>query len=285
MTEGDAFYSAEEIRERLSISTLVFWQYRPICESALQECANHGITRIELLESNQQFDMADAQSMTLIGKACRSCGIQVRSYHAHLVNFLDLDTEEERVQRVDLCRRQIDTMLDLGGVVWGSHAGKADATLVKSYEDLARHVEGTGAVIAVENFAGEGMSVEERVAFLDLIDHPQVGMILDIGHVRDDTGANPMASPGGPTRVVELCGHRLRHVHLHGFKDGEDHHPPLVDGDTIQWVELFRALRAVGYQGDMNFEPSGEPLHRDTLEFTALAPARIVEMAASTGNT
>ena len=202
-----------------------------------------------------------------------------------MTKYADLDTEEERVQRVDLCRRQIDTMLDLGGVVWGSHADKADATLVKSYEDLARHVEGTRAVIAVENFGGEGKWVEDRMEFLDLIDHPQVGMILDIGHVRDDTGANPMASPGGPTRVVELCGHRLRHVHLHGFKDGEDHHPPLVDGDTIQWVELFRALRAVGYPGDMNFEPSGEPLHRNTLEFTALAPARIVEMAAGAGRT
>jgi sugar phosphate isomerase/epimerase len=121
------------------------------------------------------------------------------------------------------------------------------------------------------------------MAFLDEIDHPQVGMILDIGHVRNPDGANPMALPGGPTRVLELCGRRLCHVHLHGFKDGVDHFPPFVEGDTIQWVELFRMLRAVGYSGYMNFEPSGEPRHLNAIEATALVPERIVEMDAQTG--
>ena len=280
MSKKDAFYTAEEIRKRLSISTLVFWHYRPVGEHALRECARLGIKRIELLQSPEQFDMADARSMRLIGETCRSCGIELRAYHAHMTHFLDVDTEADRIARVDLCRRQIDTMLDLGGVLWGPHAGAADATVLRSYEELARHVEGTPAVIAVENFTGERMSVEDRIAFLDEMDHPQVGMILDIGHVRNSNGENPMTLPGGPTRVLELCGRRLFHVHLHGFKDGSDHHPPLVEGDLIRWVELFRMLRAVGYAGDINFEPSGEPIHSGTLAAVAAAPERIVEMEA-----
>jgi sugar phosphate isomerase/epimerase len=155
--EGDRFYTVEELRKRLSISTLVFWEYRPIGQSTLEELARHGIRRIELLESPEQFDMTDVRSMRFIKEACRSCGIEVVAYHAHKTNFSDLDTEVKRIERVDFCRRQIDTMLDLGGKLWGSHARAADATLVKCYEELARHVEGTPAAIAVENFTAERM--------------------------------------------------------------------------------------------------------------------------------
>ena len=280
MGEEDGFYTVEELRKRLSISTYVFWEYRPIGQGTLEELAQHGIRSIELLESPEQFDMADARSMRFIGEVCRSCGIEVVAYHAHKTNFADLDTEAKRITRVDCCRRQIDTMLDLGGKLWGCHAHTMDATLVESYEELARHIEGTEAVVTVENFTGEGMWVEKRMAFLNKIDHPQVGMILDIGHVRNREGANPVTLPGGPTQVLELCGRRLRHVHLHGFKDGVDHFPPFVEGDTIQWVELFRMLRTIGYSGAMNFEPLGEPRHRSTLQAVALAPERIVEMEA-----
>ncbi|MBT4497538.1 MAG: sugar phosphate isomerase/epimerase, partial [Gemmatimonadetes bacterium] len=141
------------------------------------------------------------------------------------------------------------------------------------------HVEGTDAVVTVENFTHEGVSVEDRVRFLDALDHPQVGMILDIGHVRDENGVNPMSLSGGPTRVLKLCGHRLRHIHLHGFREGRDHFPPLAAGDEIQWRELLRMLRSVDYPGYMNFEPQGDPVHSGTLEQTACAPERLAEIS------
>ena len=276
-----AFYTADEIEARLSISTLVFRGYRPIGERTLEELARHGLTRIELLESREQFDMEDSKSMAHIARACRSTGVAVGSYHAHQTTFSDVGTESERQARVDVCRRQIDTMLELGGTVWGCHAQDADEVVTKSYEELLAHVEGTAAVLTVENFMRPGVGVTDRVAFLDAVDHPQLGMILDIGHVRDGDGQNPMTVPGGPTATLGLCGHRLRHVHLHGFMNGRDHHPPMVEGDGIEWVELFRALRAAQYGADMNFEPQGDPIHADTLEYTARAPERIVAMAAA----
>ena len=276
--DDGAFYTTGELEDRLSISTLVFWQYRPIGQGTLEELERRGISRIELLESPEQFDMADPRSMSFIGDLCRSCGIEVVAYHAHNTHFSDLDTEEKRVERVDRCRRQIDTMLELGGGVWASHATAADPTLVRCYEELARHVESTEALVAVENFTSPGTWVEDRIAFLNEINHPQVGMILDIGHVRDRNGVNPMTVPGGPTRVLEVCADRLIHLHLHGFKDGKDHFPPFVEGDGIQWIELFRTLHSTGYSGLMNFEPVGEPRHQGVLQAVADAPERLVEM-------
>ena len=277
---AQGFYTEEEIKERQSISTLVFHGFRPLGEGTLEELKRHGIDRIELLESREQFDMGDMGSMRVVGRMLADCGIELVAYHCNHTTFTDVETEAQRRERVDFCRRQIDSMLELGGRLWGSHAGPAEGVMAQSYADLGRHVEGTEAVVTVENFASAGVQVEDRVAFLDELDHPQVGMILDIGHVRDGAGANPMTQPGGPTRILELCGHRLRHLHLHGFRDGRDHHPPLVEGDGIQWVELFGMLRAVDYAGAFNFEPSGDPKHAGTLDYTARAPGRIVEMAA-----
>lgn len=282
MDHGNGFYTVEQLRERLSISTLVFWGYRPVGQHVLEQLARCGIRRIELLESPEQFEMTDSGSMKLIGEVCRICGIQVVAYHAHMMNFADLDSEAKRIERVDRCRRQIDTMLELGGVVWGSHARASDPTLLRCYQELARHVEGTRAFITVENFSAEGMWIEDRMTFLDEINNPQVGMILDIGHVRDRDGVNPMCVPGGPTRVIEMCRRRICHVHLHGFNNGRDHFPPCVEGDSIQWVELFRLLHAMEYSGAINFEPAGEPKHHNSVQLTAGFPERIVEMEAQT---
>ena len=246
---------------------------------ALAELTRRGIRRIELLESPEQYDMTDTRSMRLMRDLFQSSGIQVIAYHAHKTHFNEIDSEQTRTVRVSLCRKQIDTMMELGGTVWGSHTGKPDAWIIKSHEELARHVEGTDVKVTVENFSRDGVQVQDRVAFLDTLDHENLGMILDIGHVRNDRDENPMTVPGGPTEIIDLCSKHLRHLHLHGFKNGRDHHPPLTPGDTIQWVELFRRLLHVKYSGAFNFEPSGEPIHSASLENTARFPQEIVERA------
>ena len=280
MTEEMQFYTIDELKNRQSISTVLFWKYRPVDAQAFEELAGNGITQIELLESPEQFDMSDKRSMKYIGDIARACGIRIVAYHAHMTDFSNLDTEMKRTARVDFCKRQIDTMVDLGGTVWGTHAHETDDTLLACYSDLARYVEGTSVVILVENFKDGGLWVEDRISFLDRLSHPQVGMILDIGHVRNGNGTNPMTVPGGPTRVIEMCRRHLLHLHLHGFKNGEDHFPPLCEGDTIQWLELFRMLYAIGYPGFINFEPKGEPKHFNAIETTARALERIVAMEA-----
>ena len=81
---------------------------------------------------------------------------------------------------------------------------------------------------------------------------------------------------------LETCAGRLFHLHLQGFKNGKDHHPPFVAGASIQWVEPFRMLRATGSSGPMDFEPLGAPRHHNTLAAVAAAPERLVQMHAET---
>ena len=60
MGDRGSSFTVEEIRQRLSISTLVFHGYRPIGEAALEELARHGIGRIELIESPEQYDLTSS---------------------------------------------------------------------------------------------------------------------------------------------------------------------------------------------------------------------------------
>ena len=50
-----AYYTADEIRQRMSISTLVLQGYRPFGEGALKELLDENIRRIELVESPDQY--------------------------------------------------------------------------------------------------------------------------------------------------------------------------------------------------------------------------------------
>ena len=281
MRKESDYYSAAEIRRRLSISTLVFQGYRPLCEAALEELAEHGICRIELVESPDQYDLADKRCMRLVDQICRKCGIEVVAYHAYKTSFEGVETEAQRQERVELCCRQLDTLLELGGKFWCSHAGAAAGVVEKSYEEMGRYIEGTDAVIAVENFNQEGVKIKDRVAFLERLDHPQVGMILDIAHEFDEQGINPMTVTGAPTAILQQCGQRLRHIHLQGYKDGAGHHPPLVEGDEIQWHELFAGLAAMNYPGEFTFEPAGMLANIETLEYIGRAPERLAALGGN----
>ena len=259
MSEETGFWTEQEIRDRLSTSTMVFSGFMPVGHLALSELVKHGISKVEVSMSAEQFELMSFESMEHMGSILAAFGIGVVGYHGSRTNFDNVETEAARVARMDICKRQIDTMLKLGGTVWSCHAAVANATVVKSYEELLRYVTGTNVAVAVENFdcVIPEASVEKRVEFLDALDSEQAGLVLDIGHVRNKNGANPLTIPGGPERVIELCGKHLKSLHLHGFKNDVDHWPPLVEGDTIQWPELFLSLCNAGYSGPINFEAQG----------------------------
>ena len=272
------YYTAEEIRQRMSISTLVFQGYRPFGEEALQELVRENIRRIEIVESPDQYDLSDIRTMRLVDATCRNAGVEVVAYHAYKTTFEGIDTEAQRRERVDVCRRQIDTLLELGGTFWCCHALATDETVENSYRELAKHVEGTDAVIAVENFNRPCLQVEDRVRFLDRLDHPKVGMILDVAHEFDAEGINPMAVAGRARATINHCGRHLRHLHLQGYKDGNGHHPPMINGDEIQWREIFSTLAAMEYPGEFTFEPAGLLANTETLKYIGRAPEKLAAL-------
>ena len=257
MHRADGFYGAQEIRARLSVNLVLFGTCADI-EQMRKRCTDRRITKIELGENPKRYDMADRDAIGSINELVRSCRVQIVAFHADKTNFDRVELETGRIRCVDRCKRQIDRMMEIGGTVWSSHALRSTPALPRSYDELARYDEGTNVRVALDNFASQDTTVAERVAFLDDLDHVHAGLLLDIGHVKDPRGSNPMTRPGGPARIINLCRHRLCHLHLHGYSAGRrrpDDDPPMIDGDTMQWVEVFRTLRQIDYQGGFTFEP------------------------------
>ena len=270
-------YTENEIRQRLSISTFVFYGYYPICRNSLENLTQNGIRKIELLECPDQFDMTKSGSMKMVRDLCDSTGVEVAAYHCFKTNFDHLDTERDFLDRLDKCQRQIDTLLELGGGIWGSHAGVQDRYMLRAFDELARHIEGKPVAVTVENFSR--IPLAERIRFLRQMDHPQVGLILDIGHEKNSMGENIMTIPGVPTDIIQSSAKFLKHIHLHGYLD-KDHYPPFVEGDRIRWGELFSALEMSDYPGSFNFEPAGEPMNSfpEVVQSVGQAPGRIASL-------
>ena len=144
-------YREADISARLSISTLVFRGHQPVAVRTLAELAAHGIRRVEILESPGQFDLTRADSMQHVVRDCRETGVEICAYHACETNFSAIDTAAQRTATLDRCRRQIDTLLEAGGAIWGSHIRGLDrAAGEECLVELLRYVEGTEAVIVLE---------------------------------------------------------------------------------------------------------------------------------------
>lgn len=276
-------WSEKDIRERLSISTFVFKVHRSISVKTLSQLSDHGFNYVELWESPDQFDLTKMDSMKHVIKDCREAGVQICAYHASHTNLSEIESLVERTKSIDRCKRQIDTMLAAGANIWGSHIRGIDGGTEECLNGLLRHIEKTSAIIVLENFNRENRAVWDRLAVLKRINHPQLGMVLDIGHVRNSEGINPMTLPGGPSEILDLCRGNLAFLHLHGFVE-KDHYPPFSQGDRIQWTELFQKLYEISYKGFFNFEPKGKPFHKNSLEITSMAPSIIAERIQQRGD-
>ena len=83
---------------------------------------------------------------------------------------------------------------------------------------------------------------------LDRVGHPNLALLLDIGHC--------LISREEPADVVRRAGSRLGYVHLDDNDGQGDLHWPLLTGRLTRdgLRELGAALRSVGYRGPLSLE-------------------------------
>lgn len=254
-------YTEKELRERLCMSTTAFRKpenqrgYPKPTPEMLSSIKNAGIDYIELIEIRDQYDLENPQEVRELHETISDAGIQVVSLHC-CFSCLKWETEEEHTRELDRSKRQIDATLMMGARFWSSHTRIEHPTAKKGFEELLRYAEGKDVTLAIENFPWPEQTVANNLAFIRDIDHPQLGMLLDTGHCLNSDGPQPMTVAGRAGQIVRDCGSDLVHTHLSDFKFSEtercDHFAPF-DGD-IQWVEVMRALKEIGYKGYFNFE-------------------------------
>ena len=82
--------------------------------------------------------------------------------------------------------------------------------------------------------------VKELLELVDAIDHPAVGICLDVGHM------HYMREPIGP--AIRTCGDKIIAFHIDDNDTWNDSHVPPYCG-SIDWEEVYRAVRDINYKG------------------------------------
>ena len=242
-------WTAEDIRARLGASTnLYFWEPVRLGREQIVRLCEAGIPSIEIAADLGQFDHNDAEQIAELRAACDETGMRIVSYHCPDLPW-GCPYPEIRKGTIAELLKMCQAASALGGPIMVCHF-----EITEHHESFIREMlpllDGTEVRLTIEN----GERLADYAEFVDKIGSERFGMIVDIGHTKDEDGANPFTCADRARETISICGDRLFHLHLHEFWDGADHWPPFHKGGLIQWGELFAGLADINYPGAFMFE-------------------------------
>ena len=246
--------------EKLGARHLALWEKTGI---AKMEISGYGVP-------STHYDPNDRRQIKEIAAAAVDHGIEICSVHAPGdERRFAAECDAERKTAVQEAIIAGEAALEFGASILVCHLGTTSGS-AKSARELLNRFAGTDLRIVVEN----GERLREFADFVDRVGGDRFGMVVDIGHARDADGINPFIKDRAAFANILQCSHRLFHLHLHDFNDGQDHCPPL-DGE-IRWEEILAALQRIGYTGALMFEPSY--IHPHVLHKVASFAEKIMEV-------
>ena len=168
-------------------------------------------------------------------------------------------TPEEQKAGMDYCTALIDQAAAMGcpkmiGPVY-SVVGKADAVapdqqkvewalVVKNLKVLAKHAEAKGVTICIEplnRFETDFLNTcDQGLRLIKAVGSPNVKLHLDTFHMNIEEKNQASA--------IRQAGKHLAHFHACGSDRGTP------GGDHIAWPAIVKALKAIGYRGDVVIE-------------------------------
>ena len=251
-------WTAQEIEERLGCSTIVFPRDRLLRAEDIAMMRDVGITRIEICATGKpgHLDIHNRAHIAEIGSQCERQGVSIESIHSpgFPYNSEDEDLRKKAVAEGVVAARVAEEM-GAGAMVCHFHTKEQSE---RSITEMLDQLEGHSIKLAIEN----GLDLADYTAFVDKIGSERLGMVVDIGHTRDEDEVNPFTKKSRARETMVQCGERLVHLHLHDWieslgvtQEGEyygDHFAPL-DG-SIEWAEVFAAFNDIDYEGVLMFE-------------------------------
>lgn len=177
--------------------------------------------------------------------------------HAN-VAAMDKKDRERDIQRL-LCHIEIAAKFSVKTIV--IHPGGYNPDLqtemdkilklnVAAFRQLADAAAENGIRIGIENLPYPDMiTANEVMNLIKEIDHPALGVNFDTSHA-NMCGINS-------AEMAHQFGDSLISTHLSDNNGSGDQHL-VPGGGTIDWIGLMKALKDIGYKGDINLEIPGE---------------------------
>ncbi|KXA98894.1 hypothetical protein AKJ39_00255 [candidate division MSBL1 archaeon SCGC-AAA259J03] len=185
------------------------------------------------------------------------------SFNTNLNPNNDISSEDEEVRRrgirhLESCIELIDEMDGevLTGLTYGSWNPSFRGDLEEKLSHFDRSVESWREVVKTAEKLDVKCTVEvvnrfeqfilntaeEGVEFVDRVDSPNLGILLDTFHMNIEEDSIPEA--------IEKAGDKLFHLHV-----GENNRKPPGRGGHIQWDSIGEVLERIGFDGGIVMEP------------------------------
>jgi sugar phosphate isomerase/epimerase len=224
----------------------------PDFPQALLQAQVLGFTHVDvvaLVERPPEHLEALADSGLIV--SCASLGRDLPEGHS-----LAAPDVEVRRRTLQLLQAQVADAARLGAVCAYLVPGPDEGDLARTAFGegcclLADYAAARQVRLCVEHTPGRMLpTATEMLDWLTGIDHPNLGLLLDVGHcllTRED-----------PVGIIRRAGPRLGYVHLDDNDGVGDLHWPLLTGRLTeeQLRGVAEALREIGYQGGMALELS-----------------------------
>jgi len=256
------------------IKSISYWSFpgglegtRPVAE-VFSHAKRAGFDAVEVaLSAMGDISLSTSERKAKdIVKAAADAGIQISSVATGLFwgTSLSSDDPAVRAKAVDIGNKLIDIAGWLGAGAVLLIPGAVDvffdpSTPVIDYGTvLKRASEAVSALIPRAAAAKVALGIENvwnkflvdplaLKAFIDQFESEWVGSYLDVGNC---------LLTGYPEQWIRFLGRRIKRVHLKDFRRSvgtADGFVDLLSGD-VNWPEVMKALREVGYQGFLTAE-------------------------------
>jgi sugar phosphate isomerase/epimerase len=151
-------------------------------------------------------------------------------------------------------------VLHPGGAYWPEDTKGRDKIRkgnLEFFSGIAKYAESLKVGIAIENltlyrkakdYLCFGGMIEDLIWLAEQIDSERVGICLDTGHANGEDMDQ--------AKAIRAMGKYLKATHINDNDSLSDQHRLPFDG-TVNWKEIMKALRDIGYKGLFNLEVGG----------------------------
>ncbi len=224
--------------------------------------------------------------------AIKAAGLYIYQAHAHFPAVVPKDDLTTLDYSIELYRKQILLCQYMGcrrlvihpichDKTDKAHSQKfIDELNVKLYTSLIDTIKQTDVIVCLENlfYGFSGMIMEgacsdphDAIALIDMLNETAgkecFGICVDTGHL-NLLGKNQY-------NYITALGKRIKAFHIHDNDGKSDLHLAPYTG-TVDWEDFCRAVKEIGYEGDLSFEtfaqyrPERIPEKRAVLPFLNL---------------
>ncbi|MBR7111059.1 MAG: sugar phosphate isomerase/epimerase [Clostridia bacterium] len=169
-------------------------------------------------------------------------------------------TREQIMPLVDMFLRSIEiaAMLDCKYLVIHPGSFLSAHENKEFYDKMLPFAEQKGVIIATENMykwkdetetdtvPSACGTAKDFVEHMEVINHPNFTACMDIGHAE-------MSNCEGAPTIIRALGDKIGCLHVHDTDLVNDNHTMPFVG-KINWVEVTKALKEVGYKGCFTYE-------------------------------